>query len=198
MGKAYANRKSVEDRPEGDFYATPASLIWVASKYIQKEFTDINILEPCAGKLAIADELKKLNYCVETNDLYMDGCNHKVDYLTPDSFTQYDYVISNPPFSLWDEFVNKSKSHCSKFMYLGRLNYFGTVDRYKSELWKNLKYVLPFNRYVDYRTPYRLDGLFNVGALCTGWFIWDMEYDGLPMVDVLNISQYAKLGQYKT
>ena len=31
MGKAYANRKDKESRPEGDFYSTPKSLVWVAA-----------------------------------------------------------------------------------------------------------------------------------------------------------------------
>ena len=107
------------------------------------------------------------------------------------------YVITNPPFSLWDKFVVKAKSHCKKFMFIGRLNYFGTNNRFQSGLWKNLKAVYPFNRYVDYQTPYREDGLFHVGAMATAWFLWDMKYIGEPKIRVLDIQKYAKLGNFK-
>ena len=38
-GKAFENRKKKEDRPEGDSYPTPKSLIWVAKDFIMDEFS---------------------------------------------------------------------------------------------------------------------------------------------------------------
>lgn len=196
-GKAYANRKRKEDRPEGDFYSTPKSLVWVASEVIAENFPSAYILEPAEGDRAISEVLEQWKFQVIGNDLYNGRSKYNYDYLLKDFSRVAEYIITNPPFSLWDEFVAKAKTHCKKFMFIGRLNYFGTASRLKSGLWNNLKMIYPFNRYVDYRTPYREDGLFHVGAMATGWFLWDMEYTGKPMVEVLDVQEYAKLGTFK-
>jgi hypothetical protein len=196
-GKAYANKKKKEDRPKGDFYSTPKSLIWVAEKIIKKEFYPDLIFEPAAGqneKQPITEELKKMGYIVESNDMFSNG----FDYL---SFNNYKYrngqIITNPPFSLWDEFVKKAKTHCRKIMFIGRLNYLGTYQRFEAGIFKNLKYIMPFNRYVDYQTPYRNDGLFHVGSMATCWLLWDTQYTGNAEVIQLDVQKYAKLGNYK-
>ena len=80
---------------------------------------------------------------------------------------------------------------------IGRLNYFGTCSRYQSGIWKNLKAIYCFNRYVDYRTPSRTDGLFCVGGMATAWFLWDKNYVGDPIIKILDVQRYAKLGNYK-
>jgi len=194
-GKAYANRKKEKDRPAGDLYHTPKSLVWTAEDIIKKEFRKKDILDPCCGEAAISEELEKMGHFVILNDLYS-GMGDRFNYLKNDIFDDSKYVISNPPFSLWDDFIHKSKSHCRKFMYIGRLNYFGTASRNYSGIWKNLKYVLIFNRYVDYQTPLRDDGLFHVGAMATAWFIWDMKYKGEPKIKILDVNKYATLGNF--
>jgi len=239
-GKAYANKKKKEDRPIGDFYSTPVSLLKVASPLIISEFSPHSlILEPCSGEGAISNFLKS-SYVVETNDLYSEKATFHEDYLETSSFNGHEQIITNPPFSLWDEFVLKAKTHCKKFMMIGRLNYFGSSGRdvstnncdkcnYKSDkfgycnkyskpvshvsdsqcvrkvrlrnsktsfIWGHLKKYYIFNRYVDYQTPYRKDGLFNVGAMPTAWFLWDMEYVGDPSSTILNVQPWAKLGQF--
>lgn len=194
QGKAYANKRKQEDRPKGDFYCTPKSLIWVAEDVIKREFNDsMTILEPCYGSGSISDAVRGLGFDVVDNDLYtMDG----KDYCNTDDFDKYLQVITNPPFSMWDEFVYKSKEHCNRFMMIGRLNYLGTYRRYNNNIWENLKSVHIFNRYVDYQTPHREDGLFHVGAMATGWFLWDMAYFGEITMEILDVQPYAKLGNF--
>lgn len=189
-GKAYANKKSEMGRPLGDFYSTPKSLVWVAKDIIESEFAGCGILEPCYGEGAISSILKKWGHEVDEHDLYKDGEN----YLK--SGCNALYVITNPPFSLWNEFLLKAKSHAQKIMLIGRLNYLGTQNRFKKGFWDNLKCIYPFSRYVDYQTPYRDDGLFHVGCMATGWFLWDMSYFGKPKVEIIDVQKYAKLGNF--
>lgn len=200
-GKAYANCKPKNERPKGDFYSTPKSLVWVAEDIIKSEFKDNIIIDPAMGIGAILEALAEIRHsaCDVGSDLYFGKT--KIDYLHPGRYkvfinTSY-YVITNPPFSLWDEFVMKAKTHCKKFMFIGRLNYFGTQSRLESGIFNNLKAVYPFSRYVDYRTPYRIDGLFHVGAMATAWFLWDMEFKGYPIIKQLDVQKYATLGGYK-
>lgn len=192
-GKAYANRKSVDNRPRGDFYSTPRSLVWVARDVILNEFDmSVPILEPCSGRGAISDELKKMGFPVYTNDLYNPGGQ---DYLTTPF--KHRSVITNPPFSLWDSFVIKAKGEADKVMMIGRLNYLGTNSRLVNGLWEDLKSIYCFDRYIDYRTPIRDDGHFHVGAMATAWFLWERNYDDDPTIHVLSVQEYATLGNVK-
>jgi hypothetical protein len=189
MGKAYVNRKPKKDRPEGDFYPTPKSLVWVAKEMIQKELCkDQIVFEPCSGSGMISSELEKMGYKVAENELYKNG----VDYLKNEF--SYRQIMTNPPFSLWDEFVTKSKKEADKVIFIGRLNYFGTTSRLHKGLWDELKSVYVFDRYVDYRTEEREDGLFNVGAMATAWFVWEKGFSLKPTLDFLSVQQYSKLG----
>ena len=193
-GSTFASKKKLDDRPKGDKYMTPKSLIWTAKDIIDSEFpAGVEILEPCCGDSAISEELEDRYKLIE-NDLY--GVFGK-DYLTDKFFLNFNYVITNPPFSLWDEFINRAKDHCLKFMFIGRLNYFGTNSRYQGDIWKYLKSVSIFNRYVDYQTGYRKDGNFHLGSQSTAWFLWDVEYRGKPEINILDVQKYATLGAYK-
>jgi hypothetical protein len=195
MNSAFANKRKKEDRPAGDLYHTPKSLVWVAEDIIHEEFKQKDILEPCCGSGAISEELAKMGYRVTVNDI--NGVGRGFDYTIPSPLWDYENIITNPPFSMWDDFVFIAKYHCRKFMFIGRLNYFGTYARSQSNLWPHLKYVLPFNRYVDYQTPFRSDGLFHVGSQATAWFLWDMDYAWKPQIEVIDVQKYAKLGAFK-
>ena len=194
-GSTFASKKKLDDRPKGDKYHSPKSLIWVAKNIIDSEFpAGVEILEPCCGDSAISEELEDRYKLIE-NDLY--GVFGK-DYLTDKFFLNFDYIITNPPFSLWDQFVLRAKEHCRKFMFIGRLNYFGTNSRYQADLWKNLKAVYRFNRYVDYQTEYRKDGAFHVGSQATAWFLFDMDWsEDYDKGYILDVQKYATLGAYK-
>jgi hypothetical protein len=191
MGKNYANRKPVSERPESDFYSTPISLVWELSKLDILE-GDIPIYEPADGNGAITDTLCNLGYSCHGDDIRTTG----KDFL---QCTQhYPVIASNPPFSLFDEFVLKAKEVSNHIIFIAKTNFFGAYKRQKMDVWDNLKSVHIFNRQVDYRTPTRDDGLFHVGNLITGWFEWDSSWDKPYWeTSVLDVNKYARLGQFK-
>lgn len=195
-GKAYANRKPKNERPKGDLYHTPKSLVWVAEDIIKKEFKKKTILDPCCGHFSMSREIEKLGYKVILNDLYSETVFNK-DYTKQDFFNREKYIITNPPFSLFDKFVIKAKTHCKKFMFIGKTDFFSAHKRNKTGLWNNLKAVYIFDRKIDLQTPLREDGLFHVGMANHAWFLWDMKYKGKPTIEILDVQKYAKLGQFK-
>lgn len=197
-GKAYANRKALSERPASDFYVTPRALVWVAADVIKQEFDKkYRILDPCSGTGIIADELRGMGYMVNEMDINHYGREDSLrdNYLT--AYIPARQVIANPPFSQWDDFVIKANRSVGKVMMLGRLNYFGTYQRKEKGIWQGLKWVLPFDRYVDFRTPERDDGLFHVGAMATAWFIWEMGWRWEPKLRILSVNKYAKLGAFR-
>ena len=184
-----------QDRPKNDFYCTPFSLTWALTE--RHELS--HAWEPACGRGSIVKPLQDLDMEVEYSDIDAEfdptGYSRQFfEFTEPLSKT----VISNPPFSLWDLFVFHAKMlGCQRIMYIGKTDYFSADGRSKSGIWKNLKHVEIFNRKVDYQTPYREDGLFHVGAMTSAWFIWESGYTGKPMIDIIDVQPYAKLGQFK-
>lgn len=185
----------------GDFYLTPKSLVWELL-YTGEISKRANILEPSSGQThqPIVETIKEYSRGVHIDDfdLYAQDERKQDDFLQMIPKKAYDIIITNPPFSMWDAFVFKAKAlRPEKIIMLGRTNCLGAHSRNISGLWKELKTVYVFDRMIDYRTPYRKDGLFHVGAMVTGWFIWEKGWQGPPNLSIMNVQKYAKLGAYK-
>lgn len=185
MGKSYAQRKPVEN---DDLFHTPVC----CTELLLKGERLKNVIEPACGDNAIVDPLRASGINVNSFDIKT-GDN----FLELEGNFRKNQCMTNPPFFLWDDFVNKSKElEFKKTVFLGRGNYLGTVDRYESGIFHGLKHIYWFNRYIDYRTPRRDDGLFHVGALLTGWFVWERNYTGKTTMSQLDVQPWAKLGGY--
>jgi hypothetical protein len=183
-------RKKKDERPENDTYHTPFSLTW---RLMEVEHL-YSVLEPACGLGAISKPLTDAGISVIAKDI-KDG----EDFLKYNSNKIFESIVTNPPFDLWDEFVIKAKElRPNKICFIGQTDYFSTYSRSTSGIWKNLKTVHIFNRKVDYRTPYREDGKFHVGAMTTGWFVWEKGYLDLPRFNFIDVQEYAKLGQFPT
>lgn len=209
IGKAYTNRKPVSERPESDFYPTPKYLVerllihdaFVENLQTSYEYArlhnrcEINVLEPACGNGAISSVLKKrLKFAnIIEHDIRTDG----VDFLSYEPKEKIDLIITNPPFSLFDDFVQKAKKIAPVVVFIGKLNFFGAYNRHMNDVWHDLRNVLIFNRQVDYRTEERDDGKFYCGNLVTGWFIWNVRYQKeYFMTDVIDVqSGVIKRGQ---
>jgi hypothetical protein len=192
MGKPYASRKPIEERPESDFYETPACLV--------KELLNLNILnknipiyEPMSGDGAISSVLKDSGFIVREDDIRITG----KDFL---EFNEViPVVVTNPAFSIFTETVKKCQEICTdKFILLGKVNFFAAHTRIMLGTWKHLKHVYVFDRMVDYRTPKNDEGNFCVGSLVTAWMLWDKTWnEDYWMTSILDVNKYATLGSYE-
>jgi len=190
MGKAYANRKPVSERPEADFYSTPYSLTWELIKL--NEFpSGSTIYEPASGSGAIASQLEKAGFIVMQDDIRTTG----KDFL--ECSNRHDFIVTNPPFSLFDEFVIKAKECSKKFAFIMKTNFLGAHSRQEMGIWKGLKSLYVFDRQIDYRTPLLDSGELCVGNLITGWGIWDMDWkEDYFKTSILSVHKYCRLGGY--
>ena len=194
-GKAYANRKPESERPAGDFYPTPSccvislleSGVFPQYPFPRNKEKDIRIFDPCCGKYAIGNVLRKYGYKNITEKDLMYG----YDFLADESKEQFDLIIMNPPFKLFDEFVKKAKQRAKYVVCIGKMNFFGAHNRNVEGLWNNLRLVMPFDRMIAYDKP-EVDGKVECGMIVSNWFFWDADYEGLPMIDVLNVQKYIR------
>lgn len=203
MGKNYTARKPESERPKGDFYGTPISLLWELFKAENKQrYYYGDTLEPFCGKGNLSNEIKKhFNIGYINKRWYHTRTSFDLNYgENRQDFLKYnrkhETIISNPPFSQFDDMVMHSKEVAQKIYLIGKTNFYGAFKRNERGVWKHLKKIYVFNRQVDYRTPYREDGCFHVGNLVTGWHCWDMSYNGLTTWEIMDVNKYATLGAH--
>jgi len=191
-GKAYHNKKKKVDQVPHEEYPTPRSLVWELIDQHPTLIDSQDILEPCAGRdRAIVKALQQKGYTPKFFDLNFGS--PRQDFFEYN--TKHDIIISNVPFSQWDEFVLHAKQVARKVILIGRTNYYGTYKRDSNGVWDGLKHMCIFNRMCDYETPVRNDGHFHVGGLVTGWFVWERGYTADWTGKRVDVQKYATLGQ---
>ena len=168
-----------ENRKPNDFYNTPTSL---TEHLLQVEQLDKNltICEPATGRGAITDVLRqywKPNF-ITSYDLETDFFQDKNDY---------DYLITNPPFSKSTDFILQAKKRVrKKFCLLLPLNYLHGKQRYE-KVFTDKKYGLSkvhiFTRSLLLNDePIRTDGKAKGGMLVFAWYVFENEYGGQPQI----------------
>lgn len=143
--------------PENEYYATP-------DETVQRLLSVIPInpawtyLEPCKGKAeAIYRYMPEGSQWAELSE--------GVDYLATE-FKPVDCIITNPPFSLTPQFLEKSLREADVVIYLQRLNYLATIGR--KEFWNNNK---PNHLIVLSKRPSFAGKGTDMVDYC--WYIWD-------------------------
>jgi hypothetical protein len=176
-GKNFSTNNASGERKKSDFYETPYSI----TKHllnVEKFDYSLDICEPACGDGAIVKVLKE-----QTNNII--AYDIKKNFLTETE--QYDYIITNPPFSIAYEFIVKAKQVArKKFAFLLPLSYLHGKKRYDdiySDKEYPLKKVYVFTRYPMLGEKLREDGKYNTGMMVYAWFIFEKNYDGPSMID---------------
>lgn len=178
-GKNFSCNNVDKKRKESDFYETPYS---ITQQFIDNEVSqwnkDLLILEPARGNGAIVKVLLKNNF--QDIDFY----DKETDFLK--ETRRYPYIITNPPYSLAEEFILKAKEVAFfKFAFLLPLSYLHGKKRYDSIYSdKNfpLSKVYVFTRYPLLGEPLREDGKYNTGMMVYAWFVWDSSAKNDPII----------------
>jgi hypothetical protein len=189
MGKNFSKGNSGK-RKESDFYATPKSLTREFLKATRLEwYNDCIVSDPCAGTNAIVDVLKEQGFHTNSHDINTDG----VDFLKDD--TKVDYIITNPPYSLANEFILHAKEVVKrKFAMLLPITYLQGSYRYNN-IWLDKEFQLQslyvFNRFPMLEDTVREDGKFSTGMSCYAWYVWDRFWVGKPEINWLDVDKYV-------
>ena len=168
-----------------DFYPTPESAVEAFIEADKKNWinkTTYCVLEPSAGDGNIVRVLKKHLDKIDivaneidsthTEELNKSGCSISVyeDFLNERLFPQVDFdvIITNPPFSLAQEFITKSLEEYKpkRTIMLLRLNFLASQKR--KEFWQ--KYP-PSRIYVLSKRP-SFTGK-GTDSQDYAWFVWD-------------------------
>lgn len=183
-GKNFSGNSNKE-RPKSDFYQTPYSLTRLL---LQKEPLSGTIFEPANGKGAIEKVLVEEGYGVFTSDLPYDFLKHSVD-------SQFDTIITNPPYSLAFEFIQHAKKVAKeKIIMLLPLSYLHGKKRYDN-IYQDREFPLArvyvFTRYPLLESTVREDGKHKTGMMVYAWFVWRKGYDREPVIRWLDNNPFV-------
>ncbi|MCL6455072.1 MAG: hypothetical protein K6T78_15805 [Alicyclobacillus sp.] len=157
-----ATNRDLTKRHPYDSYSTPAWCTEAIAKQIHWHDGCVDVLEPCIGDGAIADVLlsKYVDY-VEWAEITKGR-----DFLTYDFGRTFDFILTNPPFSLAQEFIDKSLTIANCVVMLLRINFL--ASRQRKEWWQKHP---PTAIHVLTRRP----SFTGKGTDATdyGWFVWD-------------------------
>lgn len=152
-----ANRSG--DRLERDQYQTPLWAINAVLPYFQ--WSKIStVLEPCKGDGHIWNSLPP-----KVKRTWREIAQGR-DYLRWTPKNEFDLILTNPPFSLGMEFLQKSLTEAQTVAYLFRVNFLGSIER--AEFWEK---NLPDHMLVLYPRPSFVFG--GTDSTEYAWFIWD-------------------------
>lgn len=199
QGAKLAGGNPKNDRVENDFYVTdPVAVQKLLHKY---SINGTEILEPCVGNGSIANTIEKF-YANKHNitgvDITDRGYPNTIvhDYLTWETDKKFDCIITNPPYSLAKEFVEKSmellnegydedgyaKGQLIMFLKIQFLE--GTKRKAMFEKYPP-KYIYVFrNRMATWNNGEPLDpnGKRWATTMCHAWFVWEKGSTTEPIV----------------
>lgn len=164
-------------RKKSDFYETPYSLTWLL---LENEKIEGSVLEPACGNGAISKIVGGIAY------------DKDVDFFNESN--KYDTIITNPPYSLAQDFILKAKEVANKkIIFLLPLSYLHGKKRFDT-IWTDKKFPLAriyvFTRYPLLGEELREDGKHNTGMMVYAWYVFEKRYKGEPVIRWLDNNKY--------
>lgn len=147
------------DKPPFEYFPTPEETVQrlLSVIPINKDWT---YLEPCRGEAqAIYRHMPEGTQWAELSE--------GIDYLET-KFSPVDCIITNPPFSLTQQFLVKSLTEADVVVYLQRLNYLGSKGR--KDFWNSHK---PDHLIVLSKRPSFAGGSTDMTDYC--FYVWDKK-----------------------
>lgn len=189
-GTNLAGTSTTRERVSNDYYATPYES---TNALLNNVKFYGNFLEPCVGGGHIAEVIKKYYpnepvYCMDLVDRGYPNTLVK-DFLTYDFLDQkFDNIITNPPYSLAQEFLEKSMNIINdngKIAMFLKIQFLEGAKRL--EMFKKYppKYIYVFTkRQNPWRNGNPLDekGKPWSSTMCFAWFVWEKGSMSEPIV----------------
>lgn len=170
MAKRTENRRVLLD-----FYPSEAQLVdKLLTDYLHIP-SHATVFEPCCGDGAISNYLKLHGIQCTTNDLdTFRTADFHYDCSIPNawsSFGTFDWVVTNPPYSLADEIVPLCWEHCDEGMaMLLRLSWLEPCKT-RREFLKSTSRFLSDLIVLNPRPKFRSD-TNGTDSITSAWFVW--------------------------
>ena len=189
-GGKLAGGNPKNERAENDFYATdPKAVEMLMDRY---KFNEGSFLEPCVGNGNISSTIKEKfpNSQVVGIDLVDRGYPNTIihDFITYETEEKFDNIITNPPYSLGMEFVEKGMELLNdngKMAMFLKIQFLEGAKR--TEMFEKYppKYIYVFTKRMatwNNGQPADEKGKRWATTMCHAWFIWEKGSKTEPIV----------------
>ena len=177
-----AQRK--ESRESRDDFPTPPWATRALVEHIigdKEVLSDQSCLEPACGAGHMAKVLREYFSLVHHSDIHEYGYGEVRDFLTePYEADEFDWVITNPPFRLAEEFVlNALRVARVGVAILARTVFLESIGRYEG-IFRHLP-PTKFAQFVE-RVPMVKGRLDSTASTATGyaWLVWEKRATSAP------------------
>lgn len=172
MAQRHEPMDSLDDFPTPP-WATRALIEHIIGK---DRVSGLTCLEPAAGRCYMAKPLSEYFATVDAADIYPYGYAPVRDFLTyPYEALSHDWVITNPPFRLAEQFVERAMTvaRCGVSI-LARTVFLESIGRYENIFKNNPPSV--FAQFSE-RVPMVKGRVDRKASTATGyaWFVWEKE-----------------------
>jgi len=179
MAQRHEGKDSLDDFPTPP-WATRALMEHVLRK---EKVDELSCLEPACNKGHMSKVLKDYFQKVESSDVHDYGYGSVKNFLV-DSYKKnsFDWVITNPPFRLAEDFLNKATEVASTGVaLLARTVFLESVGRYERIFSDNPPAF--FAQFTE-RVPMVKGRLDKKASTATGyaWFVWKFKDKGQPQL----------------
>ena len=189
-GGKLAGGNPANGRVDKDFYATDPKALRML--FAVHNFDMTKVLEPCVGSGTLAKTIEEdfhiIPTCVDVADYgYPNTILH--DFLSWDTSEHFSSIITNPPYSLASEFVEKGYS---LLVPGGQMAMFLKIQFLESEKRKKLfdnyppRYIYVFRKrmatWANGQTVDPKTGKPWATTMCNAWYIWEKDWKGEPTV----------------
>lgn len=167
-----------EARNSQDDFPTPPWATRALMEHVigPAKLTHLSCLEPACGRGHMAKPLAEYFKTVEAYDAFPYGFAPIRDFLRfPYEARSHDWVITNPPFRLAEEFIDRALTVARLGVaVLARTVFLESVGRYESIFKKNPPSI--FAQFSE-RVPMIKGRVDRRASTATGyaWFVWDYE-----------------------
>lgn len=174
----------VEPKGSLDDFPTPPWATRALVEHVLNEDTrHMTCLEPACGAGHMAKVLSEYFDHVDASDIAAYGYGKTADFLSGDETVgQYDWIITNPPFSLAERFVDRALDVATRGVaILVRTVFIESAGRYE-RLFRKRPPAL-FAQFVE-RVPMVKGRLDPKASTATGysWLVWNKNYSAAPQL----------------
>jgi hypothetical protein len=165
----------------GDFYDTPLVAVHAL---LRVENLPYRIWEPACGIGNIAGTLIGAGHAVFASDLNDRGYGQPgIDFLLPGPPVDCDAIVTNPPFSLAEEFVATALERAPMVVMLLRLAFYESDRRTGILEDRGLARIHAFRKRLPMMHRAGWEGRKANSGMAFAWFVWDRSHTGSATID---------------
>lgn len=168
IGSRISGGNTAYKRSQSDFYPTPPDVTYALLEFLKIDPGKAVIWEPACGEGHMVKQMEKMGYKVIGTDIV-----HGTDFLTDNPPKNFNWIITNPPFSISEQFIRKCMEYNRPFALLLKSQYWHAKKRLAIFREKPPTYILPLTWRPDFCFGKRGSGSPLMDVI---WCVWGIDH----------------------